>query len=336
MFGLELNTFDRDAAAKNPAAEAFIKSYLSMRMAIGLLGVVLPVLLVVFDKWLVDTRRPIRDSMSAYYHSSARDIFVGGLVATGLFLVTYMSAKKRTYDYVLSTTGGVLVVVVALLPTARAGKELAVDKFVPSAESCEKYVGPPVCNGIQNEWGESFVQGIHQGAAGTFVVLLAALCVVFALREFGYGPAAKALLGGSAPGFRAVLAELRTREVNVLTYLWKGLPASEPIATSDEPDPTGEQLRRPRRRVLTYVLAAIVIALSGVWALCGVAVSIPFVDGEVGNTYVGEFGAFVSFGIAWLIAAWDLMPKPVKAVSDRLAGAVDALSGVDTERNIVS
>lgn len=319
MLGLQLNTFDREEASKNSAARPFIESYLWMRVAIGLLGVVLPVLLVIVDGLFVDARRPIRDSMSAYYHSSARDVFVGGLIATGLLLITYMSAKKRTYDYVLSTTGGLLVIVVALLPTARAWKELAVEKFEPSRETCHQYVGPPLCNGFQKEWGESLVRNVHQLSAGLFVVLLALLCVVFALREFGYGPQAKALLGVER-NVRTVLAELKRRRVSVLTYLWKGLPAGAASAT-------GEQPRPPRRRVLSYLLAATVIVLSALWALRGVGVSIPFVEGKVGKTYVGEFGAFVSFGIAWLIAAWDLMPSPVKAVSDRLSSAIDSISG---------
>ncbi len=38
MFGLQLKTFDRETAEGNPAAGAFIRSYLGMRMAIGLLG----------------------------------------------------------------------------------------------------------------------------------------------------------------------------------------------------------------------------------------------------------------------------------------------------------
>lgn len=185
MFGLQLNTFDRDAAAENLAARAFIESYLWMRMAIGLLGVLLPTLRVLVDWWFVDASRPIRGSMSAYYHSSAWDVFVGGLIATGLFLITYMSAKKRTYDYVLSTAGGVLVIVVALLPTARTGNELGVNGFKPSGQSCERYIGPPLCNGFQKEWGESVVQHLHQFSACTFVVLLALLCVVFPVHRRG-------------------------------------------------------------------------------------------------------------------------------------------------------
>jgi hypothetical protein len=318
MFGLELNTFDRDAAAENEAARPFISSYLWMRMAIGLLGVCLPIGLVLADWWFVHARRPIRGSMSAYYHSSAQDLFVGGLVATGLFLLTYMSAKKRTYDYVLSTAGGLLVIVVAFLPTARDGSELKVAHFKPSGTSCTDHPGPPACNGFENHWGENVVRTIHQTSACTFVGILILLCVVFALREFGYGPEAKKLLG-PARGVTAVRAELKRRHVHVLTYLWKGLPSGE---TND----AGRQLRAPRRRVLSYLVSAIVIAASALWGLLGVGISVPFVDGKVGPTYVAEFGAFVTFGIAWLTAAWDLMPQPVKSAGNVLAGAVDTVS----------
>jgi hypothetical protein len=317
---LQLNTFDRDAAGQNPGAEPFIRSYLGMRMAIGILGVTLPILLVVVDWWFIDTRRPIRGSMSAYYHSSARDIFVGGLIATGLFLISYMSAKRNTYDFVLSTIGGVLVIIVALLPTARSGSELGVKNFTPSGDSCEKYAGPPACNGFENRWGEDTARTIHQLSACTFVVLLALLCAVFALREFGYGPEAKALLGPAQCSVKNVLAELRRRGVHVLTYLWRGIPAGEAGATGATP-------RAPRRRVLTYAAAALVIVASALWALVGPDISLPFVDGKVGSTYVGEFGAFVSFGIAWLTAAWDLMPARVRNAGNLAAGAIDAVSG---------
>jgi hypothetical protein len=319
MFGLQLNTFDRDAAAQNEAARPFIGSYLWMRMAIGLLGVSLPVALVLVDRWFVHAHRPIRGSMSAYYHSSARDLFVGGLVSTGLFLITYMSAKKRTYDYVLSTTGGLLVIVVAFLPTARSGAELKVKGFTPSGTSCADHPGPPACNGFETEWGENVVRTIHQTCAGTFVGLLILLCVVFALREFGYGPEAKAMLG-SGLGPQAVRAELKKRHVGVGTYLWKGLPEGETNAA-------GRQLRAPRRRVLTYLAAALVIAASALWGLLGVSISLFFVHGQIGRTYVAEFGAFVTFGLIWVTAAWDLMPGPLKAASETVAGAVDSVSG---------
>jgi hypothetical protein len=79
--------------------------------------------------------------------------------------------------------------------------------------------------------------------------------------------------------------------------------------------------------VLSYLAAALVIVVSGLWAKLGVAISLPFVNGQVGSTYVGEFGAFVSFGVAWLTAAWDLMPRPVQAAGEKVAGVIDAMSG---------
>lgn len=283
-----------------------------MRQAIGLLGVALPVLLVVMDWLFVDSRRPIRGSMSAYYFSSSHDLFVGGLVATGIFLITYMSARRRTYDYVLSSAAGVLVLIVAFLPTGRAGTELGVRGFQPSGSSCEDHPGPPLCNGFQQVWGEDVVMMIHRLSAVLFVVLLAALCVVFALREFGYGPAAQALVGDYR-NVGAVRAELERRGIGVLRYLWRGSSDGEP----------------PRRRVLAYLAAAALIIISGLWAGVGPDLWLPGIDGPIGATYVGEFGAFVSFGLAWLVAAWDLMPRRLRSLGDAMASVVDAVSGAE-------
>lgn len=299
MFGLQLKTFDRDAVGDSPEARALITCYLWMRLAMGLIGISLPVLLVLVDWWFVHSPGAVRGSMSAYYHSSARDIFVGGLIATGIFLLTYMSARRRTFDFVLSTVAGVLVIAVALLPTARSGSELGVAGFTPSATSCSAYAGPPACNGFESRWGESVVRNLHVAAASAFVVTLALLCVVFALREFGYGKSAKEL--GPDRGVANVYQAVRQRNVPVLGYLLSGIKS-----------PDGKLLVGPPLRVVSYLTWAVAIAVSGIWAKLGVAIPLPFA-GKVGNTYLGEFGAFVSFGLAWITAAWDMVPGRVRS-----------------------
>jgi hypothetical protein len=90
VFGLELKTLDRDAVGRlsypdddvdvKQAADYLVRTYLGMRLALGVLGIALPFLLVVVDWWLIEW--DLRGSMSAYYHSSSRDLFVGGLVVT--------------------------------------------------------------------------------------------------------------------------------------------------------------------------------------------------------------------------------------------------------------
>lgn len=141
----------------------YLWSYLITRAAIGLLGLALPFALVLVDTWL-DGTHGIRGSLSAYYHSGARDIFVGVLFMTGVFLITY-KAFSPTLENALSVTAGIAAIGVALFPTG-----------LPKAE--EDRLTP-----LQRALGESVVTPIHFSCAFVFVGLLAAICVMFAKRE---------------------------------------------------------------------------------------------------------------------------------------------------------
>ncbi|MEV6285760.1 hypothetical protein [Kribbella sp. NPDC051770] len=282
MFGLELRTFDRESA---PADDPFVRSYLAMRRRIGLLGFWLPWVLVAIDWLLIDDLRVIRGSMSAYYHSSARDVFVGGLFVTAAFLVSYLRAKRKTYDYWLSTLAGCALFVVAVVPTARS---LKTPGFQVGADSCVVYTGPPSCSGVQEFLHEDTARLVHGIAATVFVLLLAALCFVFALREFGYGPAARRLCDPAAPDVVRVRERLRELGVSLGRYLWSGVPNGP----------------APKKRVRLYLAMGVLILLAGVWAKFGVALS--FADLRLGKTYVGEVVAFLAFGVAWLAAGKDL------------------------------
>jgi hypothetical protein len=89
-----------------------VLSYLGIRQAIGLSGLLLPILLgpvgwLVFD---ID----IQNNMSSYYHTDLRDVFVGTLSAMGIFLFCY-----RGHDWVENWTaniGCVAALGVALCP----------------------------------------------------------------------------------------------------------------------------------------------------------------------------------------------------------------------------
>lgn len=88
-------------------------SYLFLRRAIGLIGVALPVVLIV-GKILLDGGGPL-DSISDYYYSGMRNVFVGSMAATGVFLLSY-----RGYGWFDDLTGdvaGIGAIGVALFPT---------------------------------------------------------------------------------------------------------------------------------------------------------------------------------------------------------------------------
>ncbi len=57
----------------------------------------------------------VQSSISAYYYTVMGGVFVGSLCAQGVFLISY---RYRRLDSVLSTVAGILVIAVALLPTA--------------------------------------------------------------------------------------------------------------------------------------------------------------------------------------------------------------------------
>jgi hypothetical protein len=75
-------------------ATRYVRSYLWMRVGIGVLGIGLPLVLVFFDKAGFHGNPFPRGSLSVYYYSGMRDEFVGILSATGIFLITYKVAER--------------------------------------------------------------------------------------------------------------------------------------------------------------------------------------------------------------------------------------------------
>jgi hypothetical protein len=92
-------------------------TYHSVRLGVSALGLVLALSLL--GPWVDGL--PLRGSMSAYYYSPMRNVFVGVLVATGALLYLYKgfsSAENLTLNL-----AGLLAVGVAWLPTAAEGTE---------------------------------------------------------------------------------------------------------------------------------------------------------------------------------------------------------------------
>ncbi|HZI30507.1 MAG TPA: DUF998 domain-containing protein [Gemmatimonadaceae bacterium] len=117
---------------KSAARGSVLETHPHYRTAIGVLGVLLPILLIVSS--LVQ-QQAIRNSISAYYHTSARDWFVGTLWVLGVFLFFYRyrplqlstprsqreSIRTGAADAWLGKIAGVSAVLVALLPTTDEG-----------------------------------------------------------------------------------------------------------------------------------------------------------------------------------------------------------------------
>ena len=92
-----------------------IISFLSIRKAIGILGIALPLILL-FGSFLLDDCEQIQGSISAYYYTAMRNAFVGILCAVSFYLFSYKGYDR--IDRILSGLCGLASLGVAFLPTS--------------------------------------------------------------------------------------------------------------------------------------------------------------------------------------------------------------------------
>jgi len=95
------------------AGSSLVISYMTLRKMVGYLGILLPVLMVAGGELMPPGE--VRDSISAYYYSNMRDLFVALLCMVGVFLYSY-----KGYDWIddlLTSLSGLFALGVALFPT---------------------------------------------------------------------------------------------------------------------------------------------------------------------------------------------------------------------------
>lgn len=122
-------------------------SALYLRRAIGAIGLLLPAALLLVAL-LVDGQA-LQPSISAYYYSGARDVFIVAMGAIGVYLLAYKGYDRR--DAQCSRLAGVCALCVALLPTEPATAATAAQEFA----------------GL-----------LHSAFAGGFFLALAYMCLV--------------------------------------------------------------------------------------------------------------------------------------------------------------
>lgn len=88
-------------------------SYYTMRRAIGVLGISLPLILLAGSFWFGGCKE-VQSSISTYYHSNMRNVFVGYNCAVALFLFAYRGHDWR--DNIAGYVGCIAVLGVAFLP----------------------------------------------------------------------------------------------------------------------------------------------------------------------------------------------------------------------------
>ncbi|MDT8911817.1 DUF998 domain-containing protein [Amycolatopsis sp. PS_44_ISF1] len=95
---------------------ALVRSYLFLRRGIGVLGFALPILMIAGKEVLQGGG--LLGSLSGYYYSDMRNVFVGILCAMGVFLISYRGYGR--VDDVAADIAAVAGIGVALFPTSPA------------------------------------------------------------------------------------------------------------------------------------------------------------------------------------------------------------------------
>jgi hypothetical protein len=100
-----------------PSAEPpndLVISYLALRRAVGIIGMALP-FVVALGRAILD-RPVLQATVSDYYYTVMRDVFVGSLCAIGAFMMSYRGYDEK--DWVAGRCAAVFAVGAAFFPTA--------------------------------------------------------------------------------------------------------------------------------------------------------------------------------------------------------------------------
>lgn len=89
-----------------------LQTYSLLRIGNALIGILFPLVL-----WWGGLLRkvPFQESISAYYHTSMGDVFVGSLCAIGAFLYFYKGVTSQ--ENIALNIAGIFIILVAFLPT---------------------------------------------------------------------------------------------------------------------------------------------------------------------------------------------------------------------------
>lgn len=94
-----------------------VLSYNRVRNALGILGVAMPIMLIMAGLFSQDG---VQTSLSDYFHTTSRDIFVGCLFAMGVFLISYRGYQRADGEWIsddlIATIAGLSAFGIALFP----------------------------------------------------------------------------------------------------------------------------------------------------------------------------------------------------------------------------
>jgi len=143
--------------------QPLIISYLTLRKAVGILGFLLPIVLVI-GNFILSECKDVQDSISDYFYTHVGNYLVGTLCAIGLFLFCYKGYELK--DTIASRVACVFALGIAFFPTTGPSTSL-------------------VCNFLHRN-SESWVSTFHNIFAALFFLTLAYFCLVLFVKTSGH------------------------------------------------------------------------------------------------------------------------------------------------------
>ena len=224
--------------SKQELREYMVETYFTLRITIAASAILLPLVLLAWAT--IDDRVDMQGSISAFYYTSARNAFVGIVIAMGIALIAYHGYDAEE-DWALNVAG-VLAVLVALFPAKDPNSsELnavgivhgvsAISFFAILAFSINRYAGKTLrlSRGNIGDKEKKALEGIYKWFFPTAIALL----VIFSV----------GILLGTGPGWWLFAAEsaalfLLSAFWGIKTYELSKSNLDEKIV-SDEPPPVG-------------------------------------------------------------------------------------------------
>ena len=112
-----MQPFTMEAQSPDELQKHITGTYTTLRLGVAVIGIALPLLLWIGGLIVLDV--PLRDSMSAYYHTGMRNVLVGLLFATGACLYLYKGFSDQ--ENVALNCAGIFAVCVAMFPPGLPG-----------------------------------------------------------------------------------------------------------------------------------------------------------------------------------------------------------------------